>query len=393
MSPKKLLKKMARFTSLKVILPAVYARAARGPVEPDRVVFLEVSADCLTDSFALLYEAVKARGRQPELICLHDGSVSGLQYLKNCVQMLQSIATAPVVFLNEASNVTSCVRLRPQTKIIQTWHGCGAFKKFGFSTASLDWGISRKEMERYPYYKNQWLVSVSAPEAVHAYQDAMHQPQGVIRALGVSRTDVFFDPDYIRSAREELYAQFPQARGKKVILYAPTFRGTQTNARTLQLDHEACKAALSAEYVLVEKHHPFVKKLPQIPEGCRDFARDLTGCMDIQKLLCVSDVCISDYSSLIFEFSLFERPMIFYAPDLQEYFDARGFYYDYDQLTPGPVFDNQAEMIACIRRIDECFDRQQVVDFRGKFMSACDGHATERILDEIGISPAVFTQV
>lgn len=385
MSPKKTAKKLARFVSLKVILPSVYAWAARRPVDPSRVVFLEVSADHLTDSFALLYEAVKARGRQPELICIHDGSVGGIQYLKNCMRMLQSIATAPVVFINEASNVTGCVRLRPQTKLIQTWHGCGAFKKFGFSTASLDWGISGKEMERYPYYKNQWLVSVSAPEAVHAYQDAMHQPQGVIQPLGVSRTDVFFDPDYIRAAKDELYAQFPQARGKKVILYAPTFRGTQKDARTLQLDHEALRTALSKEYVLIEKHHPFVKKLPQIPEQCREFAKDLTKTMSIGQLLCVSDICISDYSSLIFEYSLFERPMIFYAPDLQEYFDARGFYYDYDTLTPGPVFKDQSEMTAYIREIDARFDRQQVADFREKFMSACDGHATERILDYIGI--------
>ncbi|MDD7178913.1 MAG: CDP-glycerol glycerophosphotransferase family protein [Lachnospiraceae bacterium] len=385
MSPKKMLKKLARFASLKVILPAVYAIAARKPVEPERVVFLEISADRLTDSFALLYEAVRERGRQSELICIHDGSVGGVQYLKNCANMLRSIATAPVVFINEASNVTSCVHLRPQTKLIQTWHGCGAFKKFGFSTASLEWGISGKEMERYPYYKNQWLVSVSAPEAVWAYQDAMHQPQGVIRPLGVSRTDVFFDPDYICKAREALYQYFPQARGKKVILYAPTFRGTQTHAGTLQLDHEAFRLALSDRYVLVEKHHPFVKHLPQIPENCRDFAVDLTGAMSISQLLCVSDICISDYSSLVFEYSLFERPMIFYAPDLEEYFDARGFYYDYDALTPGPVYKEQSGMITYIQEIGTRFDRQQVAAFREKFMSACDGHATERILDAIGI--------
>lgn len=385
MSLRKILKKAARFASLKVILPTVYAWAARRPVQPERVVFLEISADHLTDSFSLLYEGVRARGRQPELICLHDGSVSGVQYLKNCIRMLQSIATAPLVFINEASNITSCVRLRPQTRIIQTWHGCGAFKKFGFSTASLDWGISGKEMERYPYYRNQWLVSVSAPEAVGAYQDAMHQPEGVIQPLGVSRTDVFFDESYICRAREKLYALFPQARGKKVILYAPTFRGTQTNAHTLQLDYATFLAALSDRYVLIEKHHPFVKKVPQIPREYGDFAKDLTGAMSIQQLLCVSDLCISDYSSLIFEYSLFERPMLFYAPDLAEYFDARGFYYDYDELTPGPVFADQKDMLTYLLHMEERSDRQQLVAFREKFMSACDGHATERILDYIGI--------
>lgn len=385
MSPKTLVKKLARFISLKVVLPAVYAQAAKRPVEKERVVFLEISADHLTDSFVLLYEAVKARGKQPELICIHDGSVGGLQYLKNCIAMLQSIATAPVVFINEASNITSCVNMRPETRLVQTWHGCGAFKKFGFSTADLAWGITKKEMERYPYYKNQWLVSVSAPEAIRAYEDAMHQPKGVIQPLGVSRTDVFYDEKYKKSAREALYACFPRAKGKKVILYAPTFRGTQTKARTLQLDHETFQKALSDEYVLVEKHHPFVKQLPQIPENCKDFAKDLTNTMSISQLLCVADICISDYSSLVFEYSLFERPMAFYAPDLEEYFDERGFYYDYDTLTPGPVFSDQEQLLSYIRHIDKTFDQQQVAAFKKTFMSACDGHATERILDTVGI--------
>lgn len=385
MSLRRSIKKIERFVSLKICLPAVYAQAAKHPIQPDRVVFVEISADHLTDSFALLYEAVRVRGKNPELICIHDGSVGGMPYLKNCIRMLRRIATASVVFINEASNITSCVKLRPETRLIQTWHGCGAFKKFGFSTAELGWGLSREEMERYPYYKNQWLVSVSAPEAVHAYQDAMHQPEGVIQPLGVSRTDVFYDDDYIKDAYETLYAQFPQAKGKKVILYAPTFRGTQTSAHTLQLDHGLLKQALADRYVLVEKHHPFVKDVPQIPADCRDFARDLTETMSIGQLLCVSDVCISDYSSLIFEYALFERPMVFYAPDLEEYFDERGFYYDYDTLTPGPVFDDQKALTAYLCHVEESFDRQQTAAFREKFMSACDGHATARILDYVGI--------
>lgn len=378
-------KRLARFVSLKLVLPLVYARAAKKAIAPEKVIFLEISADHLTDSFTLLYEEVKKRGRQPEIIYLHDGSVGGVQYLRNCAQMLKRIATASIVFINEASNITSCVKLRPQTKLIQTWHGCGAFKKFGFSTAQLGWGISGKEMERYPYYKNQWLVSVSAPEAVFAYQDAMRQPAGVIQPLGVSRTDVFFDERYINEARAALYENFPQARGKKVILYAPTFRGTQREAHTLKLDYETFAAALSADYVLVEKHHPFVKEVPEIPAAYADFAKDLTGEMSIGQLLCVSDLCISDYSSLVFEYSLFERPMIFYAPDLKDYFDERGFYYDYEKLTPGPVYESQPEIVAYIRELGERFDRQQVIDFKNLFMSACDGHATERILDYIGV--------
>ncbi len=82
---------------------------------------------------------------------------------------------------------------------------------------------------------------------------------------------------------------------------------------------------LSEEYVLVFKHHPIVRKKPSIPEEYVDFAIDLSDLMDIEELLCVADICISDYSSLVFEYSLFEKPIVFFAYDLNNYFDWRGF--------------------------------------------------------------------
>ena len=83
----------------------------------------------------------------------------------------------------------------------------------------------------------------------------------------------------------------------------------------------------------------------------------------------------------MFEYSLFERPMIFLAHDLDEYFDWRGFYYPYCEMAPGPIVSNTAEVIDCIKELPEKFEKERVADFRRKFMSACDGHATERILE------------
>ena len=107
---------------------------------------------------------------------------------------------------------------------------------------------------------------------------------------------------------------------------------------------------------------------------------DVTDQMRIDDLLMVSDIVISDYSSLIFEYSIFERPMIFFAYDLKDYNDWRGFYYAYDQMTPGPIFVKTEQIIDYIQHIEERFDRVQVHNFREKFMSACDGHATEKII-------------
>ena len=140
------------------------------------------------------------------------------------------------------------------------------------------------------------------------------------------------------------------------------------------------KRALGGEWALLIKHHPFVKHPAPIPEGCEDFAYLVQGDLGIDELLCAADACISDYSSIVFEYSLFERPMIFFAYDLDDYDDWRGFYYSYDEFTPGPVVATSEEVVDYLAHVDERFDRTQVAAFREKFMSACDGHATERVM-------------
>ena len=94
----------------------------------------------------------------------------------------------------------------------------------------------------------------------------------------------------------------------------------------------------------------------------------------------VSDVCISDYSSLIFEYSLLERPILFLAHDLEDYYDWRGFYYPFEEMAPGPVATNTGEVVEYLLHLERRFDRRKVARFRERFMSSCDGHATERVL-------------
>ena len=105
--------------------------------------------------------------------------------------------------------------------------------------------------------------------------------------------------------------------------------------------------------------------------------------MTIEDLLCTADVCMSDYSSLIFEYALFEKPMLFLAYDLDDYFDYRGFYYDYHDLAPGPVVRDTAGVIDFVTHLDTQFDLPRVQAFRQKFMASCDGHATQRILQRV----------
>lgn len=370
-----------------VLFPRVYANAAKMPVQPNKVLFVENKALELSDNYEqIVKELLRAGCWDIRPILLKEGHVSWPEYLENALGFLEEAATAGYVFLNDASKLYSCVDARPETKGVQVWHACGAFKKWGMSTAELIFGGTAKEKRKFPFYENLDLVSVSSPDVAWAYAEAMDLQgrEGIIKPLGVSRTDVLFREDYLARARAETERAVPAARGKKVILYAPTFRGRAGSAEGPDaFDLPAMKEALCGEYVMLVKHHPFVKRRPAIPEACSGFAFDVTEELSIESLMCRADICISDYSSLVFEYSLFGRPMVFFAYDKDDYDDWRGFYYDYDELTPGPVLTTTEEVVDYILHVDERFDPEEVARFRNKFMSACDGHATERLCAEV----------
>lgn len=378
-------KKLGWWLMFKVIFPSTYSKAVKEKkkIKPQKAIFIEMRFAEITDSFRLVYDRMKAEGYEVSEHYLQNTLPGKKAFIERCRKMLIDMADAKYVFLNDSCNVTSCIKLRRGTQIFQLWHACGAFKKFGMSTAELKFGENRKTLLRYPNYGNLKYVTVSSPEVIWAYEEAMnldHKDHQVIPA-GISRTDIFYDRAFLEAARQKVYSVFPQAEGKKIILYAPTYRGRVAKAESPdELDLVRMKEVLGGEYVFLAKHHPFVKEPPVIPESCRDFAMDVTKYLQIEDLLAVSDICISDYSSVIFEFSLFEKPMIFFAYDIEDYNDWRGFYYDFDQLTPGPVFTETEEVVDYIANIEERFDRAEVHAFREKYMSACDGHATDRIM-------------
>ena len=376
------LRRIRKHYRYKVYFPKVYSSYCTEPVQENKVLFLEMRFTKLSNSFELIYKALEESGEY-DLKCsyVQFNFIRGREFTERVNEMLKELATANYVFVDDASLILSSIPLRKETVAINLWHACGAFKKFGRSTAELKFGSSAATLDKYPNYGNLTHVTVSSPEVIWAYEEAMHLPKGIVKATGVSRTDQFYDKEFVESRKQKLYEIMPEAKDKKVILYAPTFRGHVATASSPdRIDFERFCRELGNEYVIVCKHHPFVKNPPIIPEELQHFARDLTKYLSIEDLLCCADICISDYSSLVFEYSLFEKPMIFYAYDYDNYCDWRGFYYDYSEFTPGPVVQTEDELLNSIKNIDTQFDKQKVIDFKEKFMGSCDGHATERII-------------
>ena len=370
-----------------VIYPLFYRLASLRPLRR-KALFAEVRSQELTDSFSLLAEEIqRLQLAETEMVFLNNLTMGKKDLILGVFRMLWKAADAQVIFVNDSASFFGAFRLRRGSSMVQVWHACGAFKKWGYSVAEQEYGGSRKHLDRYSYHKNYTLVPVSGEDVCFAYAEAFGFPKDSprIQPLGTSRTDIFFREDFCREARRRWKEVWPEAEGQKLILYAPTFRGQASEASAPQEFHpEYWKEKLGSDYVMAVRHHPFVKNPPKIPEECRDFVRDFSEAMTMEELLVLADICITDYSSVIFEYSLQEKPMIFWAFDRDEYEDWRGFYFPYETFVPGPIVQTEEEAIGEVGKAADQ-DMEVVRAFRKKYMGACDGHATERILRGCGL--------
>ena len=143
---------------------------------------------------------------------------------------------------------------------------------------------------------------------------------------------------------------------------------------------------LGDDHAVLLKLHPFVRDALAIPPELASFAIDASADPDLNELMLVSDVLVTDYSSAIYEFALLGRPIAFLAPDGDAYEHERGFYLDFPADLPGPVFTTTADLAAAIKA--DAFDLERVRAFAAASFDVVDGHATARIVDEV-ILPAL----
>lgn len=278
---------------------------------------------------------------------------------------------------------------RKGSRLVQLWHGCGAFKKWGYSTKEGTWGLKSDFFTKYNVHQTYTDIITSSEQVNSIYAEAFNADVSKVKSLGVGRTDVFFNSDSVSKKAEEVYESFGIEKSKKTILWAPTYRGDslQKSHNELTIDIEKLYKELSKNYVLIIKLHPHLaKKLnvtDTVPDYMKSFIINPKHNYPIDKLLCAADILISDYSSLVFEYALFEKPMIFYAYDLEEYESSRSFYYEYKNFVPGSIVTDTDGIINEIQNISNGYDKQKIIEFKNTFMSACDGNSAKRIFDEM----------
>ena len=299
------------------------------------------------------------------------------------------LATSRVFIVDDYFFPIYVIEPRRGTTIVQTWHACGAFKKVGYSVLDKSFGADEAFASRVRIHSNYDVCLMASQAAVPHYAEAFRQPPDkFVSRLGIPRTDVFFGEDRLARSREAVRRRYGLPEGRRVLLYAPTFRGDSViEARaTDDLDLHVLHASLGDDHILLVRLHPFIRSRTRIDPELAGFAIDVSDYPDINELMIVSDVLITDYSSAIFEYALLGRPMVFFAPDYEAYERERGFYFVYRTGVPGPIFETTLALAEYVRA--GTFDTDQVDRFRDASFDVADGHATTRVIDEL-IVPAL----
>lgn len=268
---------------------------------------------------------------------------------------------------------------------IQTWHGT-PLKKLALDMDVLDMsGSTDIEVYRENFRANTatWDYLISQNRfSTETFRRCFDFHKEMLE-IGYPRNDILF-----KGNNEAYIAQLKQEMGlpadKKIILYAPTWRDNQYYKKgvykfSTQMDYDKMQQELADEYVMIVKYHYLVKD-PVDWSKYQGFIYQFSQTEEISRLYLVSDILITDYSSVMFDYSLLKRPMIFFTYDMEDYKkNLRGFYFDFMGTAPGPIVQDNDELVKAVKEYDSGQWEKLYHEFSVTYNHADDGNASGKV--------------
>lgn len=276
---------------------------------------------------------------------------------------------------------------------VQCWHGT-PLKKLGYDLENTDNVLNSKKEIRFKYKtdakKINYFLSPSkfaTEKFISAWNLKEIKKEDCIIEEGYPRNDFLYNykRQDVSKIRKELNIN---SVNKKVILYAPTWRDNQHQSGVgytykTEADFEKLQKELGQDYIILFRAHYLVANEFNF-EKYKGFIYDVSKVDDINELYIVSDMLITDYSSVFFDYANLKRPIIFYMYDFEQYKNnIRGFYIDLKEL-PGSITKTEDELIKEIKKMNNNFKYNKIYEeFNKKYNYLDDGKATERVINKI----------
>lgn len=276
---------------------------------------------------------------------------------------------------------------RKGSKFLQTWHGT-PLKKLVFDMDDITSASPKYKQQVYKQSRAwDYLIAPNAFCSETFRRCFMYDNK--LLETGYPRNDIMHAPEREKIAAD-LRKKLGIAQDKKTILYAPTWRDDEFYGKgqykfDLQLDLKLLQKQLGDQYVILLRTHYFIADSLDV-SSLKGFAYNLSKYDDISELYLISDILITDYSSVFFDYANLKRPMLFFTYDLENYRDIlRGFYFDIEELVPGPLLYTTQEVADAVLGIEEVSReyRQRYDEFYHRFCEWEDGHAAEKVVKSV----------
>lgn len=271
---------------------------------------------------------------------------------------------------------------------LETWHGT-PLKRLAFDQEEVT-AASPTYKSQFYRQKQEWDYLIAANKfSSDIFKSCFMYTNGTMLEIGYPRNDLLY-ADNKEQLAIDLKKKLNIPLDKKTILYAPTWRDDEYYGKgkykfKLKLDLEMMKKELGDEYVILLRTHHYIADSLDVT-GVEDFAYNLSKYDDITEIYLISDICITDYSSVFFDYANLKRPMLFYTYDIDKYRDVlRGFYIDMEKELPGPLVYSTEEVIDQIKNIDEMNNKyaSRYDEFYERFCSIDDGNASKRAVEAV----------
>ncbi len=366
---------------------AYFHRYLKQPVKENVILFETFMAKNYSDSPKYIYEYIAQN--HPEYECvwaINDGAKIpyGAKTVKRfSFQYAYYLAVSKYLVFNVRPPLW--YRKREEQVFLETWHGT-PLKRLVFDQEEVT-SASPKYKQQFYRQRKDWDFLVSAnPFSTKTFRSCFLY-EGEMLEYGYPRNDILYWPN-----KDEIAQQLKEKLGipkdKKTILYAPTWRDDQHYGSgqykfELSLDLKLMKERLQDDYVVLLRTHHYISDHIDV-SGLGDFVINLSSYDDISEIYLISDICITDYSSVFFDYANLKRPILFYTYDFDKYKNQlRGFYIDMNTEVPGPLLYTSEQVVQAIEDIDEITEeyKERYDQFYDRFCCYDDGHASEHVAE------------
>lgn len=367
-------------SSKRKVLRGVYKVASRRrPSAGNNILFASEARPNMQGNLKAVHDRMIERGLDQDFHFAYSFRTGRTSSRQNALNLAWQMGKANTILIDDYFAVLKDLGDRNQQKIIQLWHAGSGFKSVGYSRFGQYGSPNLRNAHR--------LYSFAICGSQHlrdVYSEAFGIERESVFATGLPRIDGFLREGRAGEVLTEFETQFPMTRGKRKILWAPTFRGRGSGDAHYDydiIDFQKLFEACGDDTVVLFRQHHFIPDPAPIPPEFADRLIDVASCPDTNDLLLISDVLITDYSSVIYEYSLLERPMIFFAYDLENYSATRGMHRDYEDAAPGCIATTFDELIALIRQPELSVEKTK--EFVRENFDYVDTNNSDRVIDTL----------